>query len=157
MPAGTLMLIAFFLILLFLLLLMTGFARGLRITLTVAAGRQVTIGRQVFPPAGPAGDTTTFLVDRELVTVGREDVAVTLDPGIDGSTRSFEVSRRGLKTLHLDANIDGRLVAYGCYAGTTRGSGLFVTPLAVETVPQCKWCPPDMIVCGINPRCGLRG
>lgn len=119
----------------------------LSVSLNVGQGRQVKIGGRAFPPDGPAGQPQRFSVPRELLSVIDDDVVVAIESHSGAAGRSVSVSRKGLRSLQIDASLNSGLVVYGCYEQPV------MRTMAYAATPKCIECGDGIIVCSLNPKC----
>lgn len=128
--------------------------RPLTVTLTVGPGRQITVGGTPYPASGPAKGPERFVVPRTAVTRADDDIVISIGMTAEQADQPVSLSRRRLRTLHIDAGLDSNVVVYGCYE--PRGMRLMSYAAEEEEkhgVPKCIWCRGEIIVCGIDPKC----
>lgn len=123
--------------------------RPVAVTLTVGAGRQIMVGGTPFPPSGPASGHESFVVPRSAVTEEGDHVVVSIRTAAEATPQLVSLSRRRLRTLHIDAGLESDIVIYGGYDPPRTQ----VRSYAVVLQPKCIWCRGGIIVCGIDPRC----
>lgn len=124
------------------------FFRPVAVTLTVRENRQITVGGIQFPPSAPATGHETFDVPRSAVTVAGDDVVISIRTAANAPDQSVSLSRRRLRTLHIDAGLESDTIIYGGYDPPPKP----VRSYAKEVLFTCIVCD-DVIVCGIDPRC----
>lgn len=126
--------------------------RPLRITLTVRAGRQVTIGGRAFPEGGPADEGRSFVVPAELTTRRGDEIALSVEPVAGAGEGAIEVSmaRGKLRSLHVDAALPTGLTIYGCY-DDAMSPWTRTTKYAMAT--KCIDCDDGVRVCAPRASC----
>jgi hypothetical protein len=122
--------------------------RPLTVTLTVGAGRQVTVGGERFPAAGPARDPNeSFDVPGRLWTKSKDRILIDVEPVVGSGVVRVELTKSRLKNLHIDAALESGMIVYGGY---DRPAMMLRTTQANS---KCIECRGGVIICGINPRC----
>ena len=123
--------------------------RPIRITVTVGDGRRLTIGGMPFPPSAPAAGVEGFVVPRSAVEVSDGEIVLAIGTSGTGEVaQKVGLSRRRLRTLHVDAVLESETVVYGGYEPPTMRLSYATTPKIT-----CIRCSGGIIVCGINPQC----
>lgn len=124
--------------------------RPLTVTLSVGPGRQIRVGGTPYPAAGPATGHERFVVPRAAVSQTDDDIVISIGVAGEQADQPVSLSRRRLRTLHIDAALESNIVVYGCY----EPSGMRLMSYAAEdSQEKCIWCRGGIIVCGIDPKC----
>lgn len=123
--------------------------RPVAVTLTVGQGRQITVGGIQFPPSAPATGHESFVVPRSAITVEGDDVFISIRTAENATDQSVSLSRRRLRTLHIDAGLESDIIIYGGYDPPPKS----VRSYAKTVWSECKECDDGIFVCGIDPQC----